>query len=139
MPGYPHGAEPGHRASGGEARHHEGRDDRPELARDAERHDGGDEALRVEAGAADVDLERQHAAREEGREADHGKGRVADPHHLLAELAQVERRQEAGQQGVLGEDRQPPHLLEEGKDDVAEMLEEVQAGSFRATGGGAGV
>ena len=66
----------------------------PKFARDAERHDRGDQAFGIEARRAEIDLQRQRAAGEEGGEADDGQRVVADPHHLIEDLADIDGRRQ---------------------------------------------
>ncbi len=61
-------------AGGDAAGHHQSGNHRPQLARDAEHHDLRHDGFGAVAVAADIDLERQHAAGEERGETHDRQG-----------------------------------------------------------------
>ncbi len=125
--GDPHGAKLGGDRGADAARHHESGKHGAKFAGDAQRHDGGHQALGIEARGAEIDLQRQRAAGEEGGEPHHGKREVADLQHLIEDLADVDLRRQALQQPVLEEERDAAHLLHQGEDGTADVGKDVQA------------
>jgi hypothetical protein len=105
---------PSRRRSPPPACHHEAGQYRPQFAGDAQRHDGGDQAFGIEARRAEIDLQRQRAAGEEGGEADHGQREIADAQHLLEHLADIAGGGEALDQAVADEQRDLARFLRAG-------------------------
>ena len=127
-----HGAEFGGNRGADAARHHEGRQHRTQFAGDAKRHDGGDQAFRqLKRRRAQIDLQGQRAAGEEGGEADDGQREIADAQHLLEDLAQEDLRRQALQQPILDEQRDAADLFQQREGGAADMREDVQAVAVR--------
>src|SRR5579885_51794 len=122
---HPHRADFGGDGRGHPAGHHQARDHRTQLARDAEHNDLRHKGFRAIAAAADEYLQGQHAAREEGGEPHHRQRKIADAHHLPDDEQPVNRGPDAGRHRIGGENRKASCGAEKDQNDMADGAKDV--------------
>ena len=94
--GRAHGPDLGGDGRGDPSGQHQGRQHRPELAGDPQRHDLRHDLLGVEAPAAGIDVERQRRSGEHCCQADHRQGEIADLAELAPKLSEEQGRGDHG-------------------------------------------
>ena len=112
---------------------HEGRQDGGELARERERDDAADEALRVEPREPVEGLQRHDHPGEERRQEDDRDRVEADPHHLPEVLRHVVGRPDRPGGGLPEHLEETSELLEKPQDGAADRLEEAHSEYTRGT------
>ena len=124
--GHLHGADLGGDGGGDAARHHQAGDHRAQFAGDAQHHDLGHDGFGAIAVAAQIDLQRQHAAGEEGGEPHHRQREIADAHHLADDQPAIDRRAETSAASVrAGELRQPADMGQHRENGAADARKKI--------------